>query len=243
MVDVHILGLSGTVIKDGNCDTVVREALKSAEELTSPEIGKVTTEFITLSDKEFGMCQHCQWCIQNRTSCQYKDDSEGIYERIANCDGLIMGTPVWLNTIAPTFPTFFSKARTVVFFSHKFRNKAVGLLTLGFLGWGFERCIDVMRNLITPFHMLPVMEAWVIASTVAFGQRAEYLEHGAMDDPRGMMRTRMVGPRVVEVARMIKYGTENGIILPDQYKRTFPGARVKPIEKMEFVDGVWRPKE
>ena len=53
----------------------------------------------------------------------------------------------------------------------------------------------------------------------------------------------MVGPRVVEVARMIKYGTENGIVLPDQYKRTFPGARVKLLEQMEFVDGVWRPKE
>lgn len=243
MVDIHILGISGTIIKDGNCDTVVKEGLKSAEEMSSPDMGKVTTEFITLADKEYGVCRHCQWCIQNRTTCRYKDDSEAIYEKIAKCDGLILGTPVWLNTISPFFLTFFSKARTVVFFTHKFRNKPVGLLTLGFLGWGFERCLDVMRNLITPFHMLPVMEAWVVASTVAKGQRAEYLEHGALDDSRGMMRTRMVGPRVVEVARMIKYATENGIVLPDEYKRTFPGAKVKSLEQMEFVDGVWRPKE
>ena len=32
-VQVNILGISGTVIKDGNCDTLVKEALKGAEEL------------------------------------------------------------------------------------------------------------------------------------------------------------------------------------------------------------------
>ena len=232
MVDVHILGLSATVIKDGNCDIVVKEALKSAEELTSPELGKVTTEFITLADKEIAMCEHCQWCIENRAPCKIKDDAQMIYERIAKCDGLILGTPVWLNTISPPFPILVSRARTMVFFTHNFRNKVVGLLTLGFLGWGFERCIDTLRNLMTPFHMIPVMEASVTASTVAFGQRAEYLEHGALDDSRGMMRTRMVGPRVVEIARMIKYATENGIVIPEEFKRTFSGGRLTPTEQM-----------
>lgn len=243
MVDVHILGISGTPIKDGNCDTVVKEALKSAEELTSPELGKVTTEFITLADKNIGVCKHCQWCIENRARCRYKDDTQAIYEKIAKSDGLILGTPVWINTISPFFPMFFSKARSIVFFTHQFRNKAVGLVTLGFLGWGFERCIDTLKDMLTPFHMLPVMEAWVMASTVAFGKRAEYLEHGALDDSRGIMRTRMVGPRVVEVARMIRYATNNGIVLPEEFKRTFPGSRPKPADEMQFVEGVWRHKE
>jgi multimeric flavodoxin WrbA len=242
MVDVHILGISGTVIKNGNCDTVVKEALKSAEELGSSELGEVTTEFITLADKKIAMCKHCQWCIENRAPCQYQDDAQKIYGEIAKCDGLILGTPTWFNTVSPTLPIFFSRARTVVFFTHEFRNKIVGLVTLGFLGWGFERCIDTLRNLITPFHMIPVMEAWVTASTVAFGKRAEYLEHGALDASWGIMRTRLIGPRVVEVARMIKYATKNGIVIPEQFKRTFVGGRIQPTEQMEFTDGVWRAK-
>jgi multimeric flavodoxin WrbA len=32
-IQVNILGISGTVIKGGNCDTLVKEALKGAEEL------------------------------------------------------------------------------------------------------------------------------------------------------------------------------------------------------------------
>ena len=92
-MDVHILGISATPIKDGNCDTVVKEVLKSAKELESKELGGVTTEFITLADKEIAMCKHCQWCIENRAPCKIKDDAQMIYEKIAQCDGLIVGTP------------------------------------------------------------------------------------------------------------------------------------------------------
>ena len=241
-MEVYILGISGTVIKGGNCDTVVQEVLKSAKELESPELGTVKTEFITLADKEIAMCKHCQWCIENRAPCRYKDDAQMIYEKIGKCDGLILGTPTWINTISPPLPILFSRARTVVFFSHEFRNKVVGLVALGFLGFGLERCLDCLEDLVIPSNMIPVAEASVIASTVAFGQRAEYLKHGAIDDSLGMFRARMIGPRVVEMARMIKYATENGIVIPEQFKRTFTGGRLKPSEQMEFVEGVWRPK-
>lgn len=241
-MDVHILGISATVIKDGNCDTVVKEALKSAKELESKELGGVTTEFITLADKEITMCKHCQWCIENRAPCKIKDDVHMIFGKIAKCDGLILGTPVWYNTLSPPVPILFSRARTLAFFTHDFRNKAVGLATLGYLGWGYERCLDALKCILYPLHMLPVMEAWVTASAVAFGERAEYLEHGALDDSRGMFRIRMIGPRVVEVARIVKYATENGVVIPEQFKRTWIGGKLKPSEQLEFVEGVWRPK-
>lgn len=241
-MEVYILGISGTVIKGGNCDTVVQEVLKSAKEMESPELGKVKTEFITLADKEIAMCKHCQWCIENRAPCQYKDDAQMIYEKIEKCDGLILGTPTWSNTISPPLPILFSRTRTLVFFSHAFRNTVVGLVALGFLGFGLERCLDCLKNLVIPSNMIPVAEASVIASTVTLGERAEYLEHGAVNDARGMFRARMIGPRVVEMARMIKYATANGIVIPEQFKRTWTGGRLKPSEQMEFVEGVWRPK-
>ena len=130
----------------------------------------------------------------------------------------------------------------MIFFSHEFRNKVVGLVTVGFLGFGLEHCLDCLKNLVMPSNMIPVAEAPVIASAVAFGQRAEYLEHGAIDNSQGMFRARMIGPRVVEMARMIKYATANGIVIPEQFKRTWTGGRLKPSERMEFVEGVWRLK-
>jgi hypothetical protein len=48
---------------------------------------------------------------------------------------------------------------------------------------------------------------------------------------------------VAEIARMVKYATEAGIVLPDEYKLTVTGQKVRPCEEKVFVEGVWREKQ
>ena len=88
-----------------------------------------------------------------------------------------------------------------------------------------------------PLSLIPVAEGYVYVTTRAFGQRPEYLEHGIYDDTRGMREIRGVGVRVVEVARMIKYATEAGVVLPEEYR-----PRRRKAEEEVFVRGVWRRK-
>jgi multimeric flavodoxin WrbA len=237
MVKVKILGLSLTPIKDGNCDKMVQEGLKACTEL-----GDVETEFITLADKEYAICEHSQWCIENMSPCRIKDDAYPIYDKIGESDGLILGSPTWMNTLSPFLVNFFSRARYVVFFTHKFRNKPVALLTLGFLGYGLDNAISVMKDVVWTMNMMPVAIAKGIASSRVFGKRPEYLEHGVLDDTFGMVQTRQAGYRVVEVARMIKYAQDNGIGVPDEYKFVITGGRVRPPKGKVFVEGVWREK-
>jgi multimeric flavodoxin WrbA len=237
MVKIKLLGLSATGIKDGNCDKLVREALQVAE-----RIGDVETQFLTLADKKIMLCKHCQWCIENRAPCRYKDDAYIVFDEIQKCDGLIIGSPTWLNTLSPHLLNLFSRARYIVFFTHNFRNKVVGLLTLGFLGYGLERALDTMRNVVRIYHMIPVAEASAIASTRAFGQRPAYLERGVLDDTWGMRQVLTATARVVEVTRMIKYASQAGITVPDEYKFTVTGSRLRPAEEKVFIEGVWRSK-
>ena len=86
MPDIKVLGILGTPVKDDNCDTMVKEALKAAEGLSDSKLGNVETEFITLADKEIAMCKHTQWCIENRARCQYKDDIHMVYDRMDRSD-------------------------------------------------------------------------------------------------------------------------------------------------------------
>ena len=53
--------------------------------------------------------------------------------------------------------------------------------------------------------------------------------------------------KVAEVARMIRFATDNGCVLPDEYRlRTRFGAKVRLTEedrsKIKMVGGVWRKK-
>jgi len=238
MVKAKILGISGTPIKDGNCDKMVQESLKACTEL-----GDVETEFITLADKEIAMCKHCQWCIENMAPCRVKDDAPAILDKIGQSDGLILGSPTWSDTLSPPFLILFSRTRYISFFTHNYRNKPVGILTLGFLGYGLDNALTVMKNMLWLSNMIVVAQGKAIASGRVFGKRPDYLEHGVLDDTFGMLQTHQVGHRVVELARMIKFATENGVGVPDEYKRIFTGGRVRTREMKVFVEGAWREKE
>ena len=232
-----MLGLSATPIKGGNCDTMVQEALKTAAQVPGVEI-----EFISLADKQIAVCRHCQWCIENRAPCRVKDDANPIFERMIASDGLILGAPVWNVGAAPLLGILFSRWRYYQFFTYSFRNKVSGTLSVGFLGMGMERALEDLE-VVGRGAGFVVARGWAVASAAAFGQRPAYLDHGVLDDKLGMNRVRDVATKVVEITRMVKYATDAGVTLPDEYKRTFRGTRLKDEGKKILVDGVWRDRE
>jgi multimeric flavodoxin WrbA len=235
-LEVKILGISGTPVKGGNCDIYVQESLKAAAEIEG-----VSTEFVSLADKKIEMCTHCQWCMKNRAPCNVEDDAKEVWEKIFLSDGIIFGAPTWVNTLCPSLMILWSRARYYAFFTRELVNKVAGYLTVGFFGWGLEHALDTMENL-TKIFMIPVARGWATASRAAFGERPSFLEHGVLDDSAGILRARNVAWRVVEVSRLIKYATEAGIQLPEEYRPTFTGSRLKGVEEKVFVDGVWREK-
>lgn len=237
---VRILGISGTPIKGGNCDTAVKEALKAAEKV-GEKTGGIETDFVTLADKKVAMCVHCQWCIENRALCKIKDDLQPIVEKMEKADGLILGGPTWIGTLAPPMVNLFSRLRYVVFFTQKLRNKPVGLVTVGFFGRHMDKALDVLESMSFPPLMIPVARASATASTFAVGERAKYSKNGVLDDARGMILVRNVGVRVAEISMMLKYAKDNGKVLPDEFVlQSSGGHRTK---RQKFVDGVWRESD
>ncbi len=228
MIKVKILGISGTVVKDGNSDLLVKEALLAAKDNGED----IETEFITMADKEVAMCTHCQYCIENRAPCKIKDDAHMVFEAMEGSDGIIMGGPAWCLTLAPPLINLASRARYIHFFTKTMRDKVGGAVTLGWVGVGLEDALQVCDNLLKTWKMIRVGSAFARSSTVAYGQRPGYMEHGVLDDTFGVNRTREVGQKVAEVARMIKFSKEHGVSLSPLSKR----------EKV-FIDGVWRDKE
>lgn len=219
---VKIFGLSGSPIKDGNCDKLVRIALEAAK-----EIGGVETEFITLAGKKIAMCKHCQYCINNRTHCRIQDDAQPIWESIRTCDGIIIGAPTWLRTVSPPILILLSRCRYQMFFGFDFRNKVAGALTVGWFGRGMDIATLEIMHIATRFMMIPVAEGMATSSSTALGKRADYMEHGVLDDHAGVIQAKNVGYRVTEIAKMIKHSVESGVGVPPEYQVTTSGGTVK----------------
>lgn len=232
--NVKILGLSSTVIKDGNCDTMIQEALKIAEAL-----GGVQTEFITMADKEVGICRHCQHCINHRSWCNQKDDANMILEAMGQADGIIFGAPAWNRNVIPLLGNLFSRARYMGFFDPLyFRNKVAGYCTIGFLGFGLENALRIMEEYTYGLGMIPAARAAASSSTVVLGQRAAYLENGVLDDKRGMNYVKVAAHRVVELAKIVKYASTAGVVPATPFNIS-TGAGINDRKKA-FHEGVWR---
>ena len=236
MINVRILGISGTVVLNGNCDKLVQEALKAAGKLENVE-----TEFVALADKNVGCCNHCQYCVENRQPCNVEDDAQPIYEMMEKADGMLLGAPTWGYTIAPPLINLFSRGRYHSFMTDTFRNKPVGAITLGWFGFGVDTALSTILTYVSARSMIPVARASALSSTAAYGERAAYMENGVLDDKAGVARVRAAAIRTVEVTRMIKYAKEAGIVTPEA--GTVTGGRLPRKQKVENVEGVWREKE
>ncbi len=83
-----ILGIVGSPRRNGNTDILVNMILEGARATSA------VTETIHLDEMEIEQCDGCHRCWSDGI-CRWKDDMPIIYEKIAGCDVLVLGTPVY----------------------------------------------------------------------------------------------------------------------------------------------------
>lgn len=224
---VKILGISGTPIKDGNCDKLVKSALEGAA-----QVDGIETEFITLADKEIGACSHCQWCIENRARCKVKDDVHEIHDKMFEADGLVLGGPTYNQVLSTQLINLFTRGREEIFFAHRVANKGIpgSAVTVGWFGFGTETAQHIIYQLMGSWGIFPVAASSGISSTAWQGLKAKYSPNGVLDDLRGVFLTQVLcGRRLAKVAKMLKHARDAGL----------SAAYDIPRKEKKLVDGVW----
>lgn len=81
--------------KMGNSEIMLKEALMAAEVLG------IKVEIIRLVDLDIKPCMHCLQCPWNPkgpNGCIHKDDAPFLWDKIMECDGLIISSPVYTLT-------------------------------------------------------------------------------------------------------------------------------------------------
>jgi len=86
--NIKVVGVISSARFNGNTATLVREALKSAE-----EAGATVTE-IFLPKKKIEFCTGCTTCMSSG-KCIFNDDFEEVRDLLYNADGIIWGSPTY----------------------------------------------------------------------------------------------------------------------------------------------------
>jgi multimeric flavodoxin WrbA len=100
---MNVLGISGSPNVQGNTAYAVNYALNSLKNQG------FQTKFISLANQTINPCQGCWQCIESR-NCFQRDDFDGIVTAMRWCDGLIIGSPVYLGMVTGQLKTMMDRS-------------------------------------------------------------------------------------------------------------------------------------
>lgn len=133
-----VIGISGSP-RHANTETLVAEALKAAT-----EVGPVETELISLADLEINPCQGCYKCYGynqganwDKMCYKYDDDVASVYRKIAEADGVIVGSPVYTLDVSAKLKALMERGACFCHYSASplagaIRNKVFGGIVVAF---------------------------------------------------------------------------------------------------------------
>jgi multimeric flavodoxin WrbA len=216
-VKVKILGVCGSLIKGGNTEVYLREALNAAEALDGVE-----TEMITLAGREIRDCLGCAWCVAKQEEgkfCAQSDDMVEIYHKLLAADGLLLATPVYVGRLSGLLACFIDRMRALTggnFYRGRLRNKPGGALAVSqFRNAGMETTLFSIIYAFMAYEMIPVAPrfglgchwgACGLSSETGTGRRDAEDKLMVLRDEQGMEMARSLARRVVRLAELLNAG-------------------------------------
>ncbi|HEY3426810.1 MAG TPA: flavodoxin family protein [Negativicutes bacterium] len=213
---IKVVGISGSPVKGGNTDVLLEKTLKEIES------DDVVTEFIGLAQKQIGGCIHCNWCTRKQTEeklCALKDDMDAIYLKLLEADVILLATPVYFGRLSGPLADLIDRCRVVVHgsvYKHAFKNKiGAGFALSWFRQGGIESALISLHSAFFILDMIPVspgMTSVFGGCGVSSYQGEGFCEKGdklsILKDEFGLEASKKTAERAVEVARLIKAGSQ-----------------------------------
>jgi len=249
---IKVLGICGSPFLKGNTERLLEEALKGAEMVGAE------TELIPLADKRIEDCNQDNWCMNNSREgkyCSIEDDMVEIYPKVLDADALILASPTYITRMTPLMAKFLDRLRTFAWGNCRglLRNKVGAAVAVAWHRYGGVE--TTLMSMVQAFLLFEMVIASVHHSGAYYGAGGVSSLRGSGEfDPKdklqilkddvGMRAARDIGIRTVELARIVKAGTEVLIqrALADPKEKSPYLFKIGPIARKRF--GIERlPKE
>jgi multimeric flavodoxin WrbA len=219
-LNVKILGIVGTPIKNGNCQYFLEQALNIIE-----SEGQASTELVHLQDYRIEYCIGCEGCLRRvhklqkelgfdvipvpvkDYNCGIKDDMEILHKKMLEADGIILAAPVYIATIPGQVKTFIDRCRTFVH-DFRLRGKVAAPLTVAFFrNAGEDTTLQIMAlSLMALGLTLVSFGASAVSTREGMGIPIRETRFAVKEDLVGMTLLRAAAIQVAQAALQMKAG-------------------------------------
>ena len=213
---IKLVGLCGSQVKDGNVSALLEDSLSQTKGSQD-----VSAEVITLAGKNIGPCLHCNWCLKNQTPerpCFQEDDMGLIYQKLLEADGILVASPAHFGRLSGLTADMMDRTRAFVhgnIYKFPLKNKVGGAMAVAFFrGAGLETTLSSLdlffltHQMIVANSRLFQLGAGAYSSREGKGRFEKAIRHMTLEDDYGVQSARMLVDRVIDLARIIKAGTQ-----------------------------------
>jgi multimeric flavodoxin WrbA len=147
---MKVVGISGSPRKGGNTECLINESLDEFA-----KNGWTITK-LYLSEKIIKPCTGCETCVKSGVCVISDDDTKFLFDEIASCDAVIIGSPVYYRNVTAQLKALFDRS-----FGYKqdsfLVGKPGGAITVGRgEGGGQSNVLMIIYNYLLSSGALPV---------------------------------------------------------------------------------------
>ena len=160
---MKVIGINGSARKDGNTAILIHKVFEALNK------AGIETELIQLADYEIQPCRGCFAC-KGQGNCAFKNDGfVEIFHKLAEADGLILGSPVYSADVSAKMKAFLERGGVVVATNPGLLRHKVGASVAAVRRGCAEDVIEMMlagasavevgaANLVQPFVCRDIIE-------------------------------------------------------------------------------------
>lgn len=100
---MKVIGFNGSPRKNGNTVTLIETVLKGAADKGAE------TRLVNLNEIDAKGCQGCEACKKNPGKCAIKDDLSPLLEEMAECDAIVLGSPIYWFRVSAQLKTLIDR--------------------------------------------------------------------------------------------------------------------------------------
>lgn len=192
-----IIGLNGSPQKEQNTFLMLKTALEEAEKLGAE------TKIINVVDALKGLkSPFCTNCTSPCTGICYENSPlDEVYNILGQCDGLIIGSPVYFGTVSAQLKAFWDKSRKVRS-EKKLVNVVGGAIAVGASRFGGqETTVNAIHDMMLVQGLTIVGDGFIEDDA---GHQGACGQKPVEKDEIALNRARIMARRIVEVAEATK---------------------------------------
>ena len=113
VLNMNIVGFSGSPRKNGSTNALIKRILKKAED------NDHKTKMYYLNDFNINPCQACKYCSENE-GCDLDDDINELHKALDNADYVVIGSPIYYGAVTAQTKLFTDRFYSI--FNSKTKN-------------------------------------------------------------------------------------------------------------------------